>query len=221
MAGLQKLKIEHVSKQIKGSLVIDDISLMFVPGRIYGLRGINGSGKTMLMRLICGLIRPTSGNIYYDDMELGHDIFFPPDVGVLLENPSFLDGYTGYQNLKLIADIQKKIGEKEIKEILDKVGLEPNDKRKYKKYSLGMKQRLGIAAALMEQPDLVILDEPFNALDTDGVTMTANLIRNEKERGALVIMACHDREQLEFLADEIIEISGGKAAKEKKGEYDG
>lgn len=218
MAGLQKLKIEHVSKQIKGSLVIDDISLMFVPGRIYGLRGINGSGKTMLMRLICGLIRPTSGNIYYDDMELGHDIFFPPDVGVLLENPSFLDGYTGYQNLKLIADIQKKIGEKEIKEILDKVGLEPNDKRKYKKYSLGMKQRLGIAAALMEQPDLVILDEPFNALDTDGVTMTANLIRNEKERGALVIMACHDREQLEFLADEIIEISGGKAAKEKKGE---
>lgn len=218
MAGLQKLKIEHVSKQIKGSLVIDDISLMFVPGRIYGLRGINGSGKTMLMRLICGLIRPTSGNIYYDDMELGHDIFFPPDVGVLLENPSFLDGYTGYQNLKLIADIQKKIGEKEIKEILDKVGLEPTDKRKYKKYSLGMKQRLGIAAALMEQPDLVILDEPFNALDTDGVTMTANLIRNEKERGALVIMACHDREQLEFLADEIIEISGGKAAKEKKGE---
>ena len=195
MAGLQKLKIEHVSKQIKGSLVIDDISLMFVPGRIYGLRGINGSGKTMLMRLICGLIRPTSGNIYYDDMELGHDIFFPPDVGVLLENPSFLDGYTGYQNLKLIADIQKKIGEKEIKEILDKVGLEPTDKRKYKKYSLGMKQRLGIAAALMEQPDLVILDEPFNALDTDGVTMTANLIRNEKERGALVIMACHDREQ--------------------------
>ena len=172
----------------------------------------------MLMRLICGLIRPTSGNIYYDDMELGHDIFFPPDVGVLLENPSFLDGYTGYQNLKLIADIQKKIGEKEIKEILDKVGLEPTDKRKYKKYSLGMKQRLGIAAALMEQPDLVILDEPFNALDTDGVTMTANLIRNEKERGALVIMACHDREQLEFLADEIIEISGGKAAKEKKGE---
>ena len=129
MAGLQKLKIEHVSKQIKGSLVIDDISLMFVPGRIYGLRGINGSGKTMLMRLICGLIRPTSGNIYYDDMELGHDIFFPPDVGVLLENPSFLDGYTGYQNLKLIADIQKKIGEKEIKEILDKVGLEPTDKR--------------------------------------------------------------------------------------------
>ncbi|PWJ76251.1 ATP-binding cassette domain-containing protein [Murimonas intestini] len=120
--------------------------------------------------------------------------------------------------MKLIADIQKKIGEKEIKEILDKVGLEPNDKRKYKKYSLGMKQRLGIAAALMEQPDLVILDEPFNALDTDGVTMTANLIRNEKERGALVIMACHDREQLEFLADEIIEISGGKAAKEKKGE---
>lgn len=218
MAGLQKLKIEHVSKQIKGSLVIDDISLMFVPGRIYGLRGINGSGKTMLMRLICGLIRPTSGNIYYDDMELGHDIFFPPDVGVLLENPSFLDGYTGYQNLKLIADIQKKIGEKEIKEILDKVGLEPTDKRKYKKYSLGMKQGLGIAAALMEQPDLVILDEPFNALDTYGVTMTANLIRNEKERGALVIMACHDREQLEFLADEIIEISGGKAAKEKKGE---
>lgn len=218
MAGLQKLKIEHVSKQIKGSLVIDDISLMFVPGRIYGLRGINGSGKTMLMRFICGLIRPTSGNIYYDDMELGHDIFFPPDVGVLLENPSFLDGYSGYQNLKLIADIQKKIGEKEIKEILDKVGLEPTDKRKYKKYSLGMKQRLGIAAALMEQPDLVILDEPFNALDTNGVTMTANLIRNEKERGALVIMACHDREQLEFLADEIIEISGGKAAKEKKGE---
>ena len=111
----------------------------------------------MLMRLICGLIRPTSGNISYDDMELGHDIFFPPDVGVLLENPSFLDGYTGYQNLKLIADIQKKIGEKEIKEILDKVGLEPTDKRKYKKYSLGMKQRLGIAAALMEQPDFCLL----------------------------------------------------------------
>lgn len=218
MAGLQKLKLDHVSKQIKGSLVIDDVSLTFDPGRIYGLRGINGSGKTMLMRLICGLIRPTSGKICYDDMELGHDIFFPPDVGILLENPSFLDGYTGYQNLKMIADIQKIIGEKEIREILDKVGLDPTDKRKYKKYSLGMKQRLGIAAALMEQPDLVILDEPFNALDVDGVNMAANLIRNEKERGALVILACHDREQLDFLADEIIEISGGRAAKEKKGE---
>ena len=207
---LKKLEVHHVTKRIHGNVVLQDISRTFLAGKIYGLKGINGSGKTMLMRLLCGLIRPSEGEIFYDEKKLGIDFRFPPSVGILLENPSFLDSCTGLQNLKMIADINQKITEKEMKDTLFRVGLDPEDQRKYRKYSLGMKQRLGVAAAVMERPDLLILDEPFNALDTSGIEMVSHLLEEEKKNGALVIFSCHDNEILKTHSDQILELSEGR-----------
>ena len=174
------------------------------------ITGKNGSGKTMLMRAVSGLIRPTSGKIVIDGEELGKDISFPRSIGVLIENPSFLPGETGYRNLKMLADIGKGLSEQEIKTTLAEVGLDPEDKKAYKKYSLGMKQKLGIAAAIMEHPDIIILDEPINALDQESVEAVKKLIIRERDRGAVIILACHDAEELEYLADEIVPIQEGK-----------
>lgn len=205
-----KIKITNLCKMIKKVPILVDMNLELESGKIYGLKGKNGSGKTMLMRAICGLILPSSGHIVMDGEELGKDISFPRSVGVLIENPSFIAGYTGLKNLMILASIQKKIDEKDIRETLIKVGLDPDDKRTYRKYSLGMKQRLGIAAAIMEKPDLVILDEPINALDESGAEQVRDILTEQKERGAIVILACHDAEELEFLSDEIIHISEGR-----------
>lgn len=204
------LKISNVTKIIKKTTVIDNVSAEWTNGKVYGLCGYNGCGKTMLMRLIAGLIKPTSGSIKIDDKELGKDIDFPESIGLLIENPAFLDNYTGFENLKLIAGLKKIITDDEIKESLNRVNLNPDDIRKYKKYSLGMKQRLGIAAAIMEHPDLILLDEPTNALDSDGVALVAKIIQEEKERGALIVLACHERQFLEDAADVIQKIEKGK-----------
>lgn len=159
-----KIKISGLSKSIKGNKVLDNISMELESGNIYGLQGKNGSGKTMLMRVICGLVYPERGEINIDGKILGKDISFPQSVGVLIENPSFLSNYTAFENLKLLAAIKGEIKDDEIKKAIMDVGLNPQDRKKYKKFSLGMKQRLGIACAIMEHPDLIILDEPFNAL---------------------------------------------------------
>lgn len=135
---------------------------------------------------------------------------FPPSVGVLIETPSFLNNYTGYQNLKMLADIQGKIDAQKVRKTLSDVGLEPDDKRKYRKYSLGMKQRLGISCAIMEEPDLIILDEPINALDQKGVELVKKLLLDLKEKGKLIIVACHDNEELEYLADTIFHVEDRK-----------
>ena len=208
------IKISNYTKIIKGTTVLKDINLTFENGRIYGLRGRNGSGKTMLMRAICGLIIPTEGHIEIDGKILGSNLSFPPSVGVLIENPAFLDNRTGLQNLKLLAAINNKITEDDIKNALIKVGLDPQDKRKFRKYSLGMKQKLGIAAAIMESPELLILDEPLNALDADGVDKVRKILIDFKSRGATVIIACHDREELEMLSDEIVFIENGEIVHE-------
>lgn len=208
------IKISSYTKIIKGTTVLKDINLTFENGRIYGLRGRNGSGKTMLMRAICGLIIPTEGHIEIDGKILGSELSFPPSVGVLIENPAFLDNRTGLQNLKLLAAINNKITEDDIKNALIKVGLDPQDKRKFRKYSLGMKQKLGIAAAIMESPELLILDEPLNALDADGVDKVRKILIDFKSRGATVIIACHDREELEMLSDEIVFIENGEIVHE-------
>jgi len=162
------------------------------------------------MRLIAGLILPTDGEILINGRRLGKDITFPDRIGILIENPSFLDGYTGYENLKLLADIQKRIDSVKIRKVLEQVGLDPDDKRKYRKYSLGMKQRLGIAAAVMEGNDILLIDEPTNALDTEGIVMVKDLLRREKERGALVIIACHEPAVIQELSDEIYTIENGR-----------
>lgn len=210
-----RIEINNLTKKIHGMTVLEDITVSFEPGKIYGLSGKNGSGKTMLMRSISGLIKPSSGEILIDGRILGKDFSFPPSIGVLIENPSFISKYTGFKNLKLLASVQNKINDEDINTILKNVGLNPNDKRVYRKYSLGMKQRLGIACALMEKPDIILLDEPINALDETGVKLVQDLLKIEKSRGAIIIISCHDKEELEFLSDEVLMMAEGKIVEKK------
>ena len=204
------IRLKCVTKKIKQDILLDNISLEFQGGKVYGLQGKNGSGKTMLMRAICGLITLSDGEINIDGEILHKDISFPRSIGALLENPSFLNGYTGLENLKLLADIQGGIEEKELRDCLTKVGLDADDKRIYRKYSLGMKQKLGIAAAIMGSPDIVILDEPINAIDEAGIEKVRQILKGLKESGSVIIVACHDKEELELLSDEVIKISKGR-----------
>ena len=203
------IEITDLVKDIKGKRIIDHVTLHLEPGKITGLKGVNGSGKTMLMRLVCGLITPTSGSIVINGKRLGKDITFPESVGILIENPAFLDAYSGFENLKLLASIKHSVGPEEIHQTIARVGLDPDDKKKYRKYSLGMKQRLGIAAAVMEEPDIIILDEPTNALDSDGVAMLKEILHDQRERGALVLISCHDLPTLQELSDEIYLMESG------------
>lgn len=207
---MSEIVVNEVSKSIYGVPIINSISMKLVSGNVYGFQGINGSGKTMLMRLICGLIYPTKGEIIIDGKRLGKEITFPQSVGLLLENPAFLDSYTGYENLEMLASIKNRITREEIHEAITAVGLDPLDKRKYKKFSLGMKQRLGIAAAIMEKPDILILDEPTNSLDSSGVSLVKTIIAKERERGAIIILACHDLPVLQDVSDEIFLLEQGK-----------
>ena len=208
------IKLTNVSKVIKKAKVLDNVNLELTSGKVYGLKGKNGSGKTMLMRALIGLIRPTSGKVCIDGKELGKDIDFPESIGFLLENPAFLDMYSGEDNLKLLAkvdgNVDKKSVENEIRGLIDDVGLGQAGRKKYKKHSLGMKQRLGIAAAVLGNPDIVGLDEPTNALDDDGKEMVKSVVRKQKERGALVIISCHDMQTLEELSDEIVKLKEGR-----------
>lgn len=214
---MTQIEINNLTKKIRGNYVLKNISINMQSGRIYGLQGINGSGKTMLMRTIIGLIRPTEGSILINGKILGKDIEFPESIGFLLENPSFLDRYSGFENLKILAGIKNQISDKQIINILREVGLNPSDKKKYRKYSLGMKQRLGIAAAVMESPDIVILDEPTNALDEAGVEFTKEILCRQKQRGALSIISCHDFSILRELSDEMIVMKEGEIVKRING----
>lgn len=204
------VRLEDYCKSFKSAEVLKNINLTLESGKVIGLKGKNGSGKTMLMRAISGLILPTSGKVYINDKELGRHISFPQSIGILIENPSFISNYTGFKNLKILASIQNRISDDEIRDAIRKVGLDPDDKRTFKKYSLGMKQRLGIAAAIMERPDIVILDEPINALDEAGAGLIKGLLDELKANGSLIIIACHDTEELNYLSDEIYEIYDGE-----------
>jgi ABC-type multidrug transport system, ATPase component len=205
-----KIEIKNYTKIIKGSTVLDNINVVFESGKIYGLKGKNGSGKTMLMRAISGLIRPSSGEVMIENEVLGRDISFPRSIGVLIENPAFLANETGFSNLRMLADLGEGVSNEDIEAVLSELGLDSKDKKSYKKYSLGMKQKLGIAAAVMEHPDIIILDEPINALDQDSVEVVKKIIIRERDRGAVIILACHDTEELEYLSDEIVCIQDGK-----------
>lgn len=205
-----KIQVKNASKLIKGTVILENVELELESGKVYGLQGPNGGGKTMLMRLITGLIRPTKGKVLIDGKLLGKDMDFPPSLGLLLENPAFLPGYTGLKNLELLAQLQGRADTQQIRRTIADVGLSPEDKRKYRKYSLGMKQRLGIAAAIMEQPELIVLDEPTNALDAKGVAQIIELVRRERDRGALIVMACHDASVLESISDVIFTVAEGR-----------
>ena len=204
------LKLNHVTKVIKGNPLLDGIDLELEKGKIYGLQGKNGSGKTLLLKAMCGLLIPTEGTVEVNGEVLGKDMDFPKDVGVLIENPGFIAGYTAFKNLKVLADIQKKISDEEIRKILEEVGLGDCGKKKYRNFSLGMKQKLGIAAALMENPELILLDEPTNALDEKSVRDLRDILEKRREKGALIVVASHDKEELEILSDQIFVIEKGK-----------
>lgn len=204
------LEITNISKRIGEDNVLSGITLSMEKGKIYGLQGKNGCGKSMLMRVICGLVIPSSGEVKMDGKTLGKDISFPQSVGVFIEKPGFLDSYSGFQNLLMLASIKGNVGGTEIKEVLKRVGLQDVMYKKYRKYSLGMKQKLGIAAAIMEKPDLIILDEPSNALDQKSEEVLWQIVREEKERGALIIISCHTAEVLEKVSDEIFKMDMGQ-----------
>ena len=204
------ITVDHASKIIRDTKVLDNICMKLESGYVYGLKGKNGSGKTMLMRAICGLIHLTEGTVSIDGKIIGDDIDFPPSVGILLENPSFLDDYSGFENLRIIASVNKRLSDEDIYSVLREVGLDPADKKKYKKYSLGMKQRLGIACAVMEKPRLIILDEPTNALDQEGVHLVSNLIRNRMNQDTIMIIADHNGVELESWTDKIFSMESGR-----------
>lgn len=213
---MSEIKIENLSKQIKGALILDKVSITLTSGKIYGLRGKNGSGKTMLMRAMAGLLIPDAGFVIINGKTLHKDISFPESIGILIENPSFLPQYTGFKNLKLLAGLTGGISDEDIKTALDRVGLDPEDKRTYRKYSLGMKQKLGIANAIMGEPDIIILDEPINALDEESVKKIKKVLLEIRDKDKLIIIACHDREELEYLSDIIYEIKDGSIVDRKE-----
>ena len=210
---LEDIKVTGLSKVIKEKEVLKDINLSMERGKIYGFYGRNGSGKTMLFRAVCGLIKPTSGEIYIFGKKLGKDISFPESLGLIIESVGFWPQYTGFQNLKFLASIKNIISDDEIKEAIRSVGLDPDDKKIYKKYSLGMKQRLGIAQAIMEKPDLIVLDEPTNALDSEGVSLVRNILLKERDRGAVIMIASHNREDIDLLSDEKYMMDNGRLYK--------
>jgi ABC-2 type transport system ATP-binding protein len=203
------VELENICKSIKKAVILNDISMSFASGKIYGLKGKNGCGKTMLMRAISGLMYIDSGKVTIDGKVLHKDIDFPESIGILIENPSFLSKYTGFKNLKLLASLRGNTTDEEVRLAIERVGLDPDDKRTYRKYSLGMKQKLGIANAIMGEPDLIILDEPINALDEESVAKIKSVLLELKEKGKLIIIACHDKEELEYLSDIIYLLKDG------------
>ena len=211
------IKIDHLTKVLKKHTVLDDITLELEENRIYGFAGQNGSGKTMLFRAVSGLIFPTSGTVEVFGRVIGKDVSFPESLGLVLENIGLYPQYSGFQNLKLLASIQKKITDGEIREAISRVGLDPADKRPVRKYSLGMKQRIALAQAIMEHPRLLILDEPTNALDESGVELVKAILREERDRGATVVLASHDGALLEDLAGEIFSLAAGRVTGSRPG----
>lgn len=204
-----KITVERATKEIHGIKVLNNVNMRMESGSVYGFLGRNGSGKTMMMRALCGLIVLTEGTIEIDGARIRKGQDFPQNMGMLLETPVFLPDRTGFENLRLLAAIRGKVTPEELKGTLEQVGLDSGDRRTVRKYSLGMRQRLGIACAVMEAPELLILDEPFNGLDESGCRMLRELICRQREEGRLIVLACHDREELEFLSDHIYRVDGG------------
>lgn len=202
--------VENVVKRFKDFTALDNISLNFQKGKIYGIIGRNGSGKTVLFKCICGLLNVDEGIIKVGGKQIGKEISAPKDVGVIIETPGFLPEYTGYQNLSFLADIRHKIKKEDIYEVIRRVGLDPESKKQVGKYSMGMKQRLGIAQAIMEDPELLILDEPMNGLDNQGVSDIRKLLLELKAAGKTILLASHNREDISILSDSVIEIDRGR-----------
>lgn len=203
------IKVQNLSLKIKNTEILKEINLEFIEGNIYGLIGRNGSGKTMLMKCICGFVNPTDGSIEADGKTIGKDTDYLEDAGVIIENPGFIPYYSGIKNLCLLAGIRNRVNKEEICQAMEYVGLDSKSKIPVRKYSLGMRQRLGIAQAIMENPHILILDEPMNGLDKEGVEDVRKLLLEQKKQGKLIIIASHNTEDIEILCDDVFEMEKG------------
>lgn len=211
-----KLIVRNIGKKLHGKDILSNVNLELEGGKVYGFVGMNGSGKTMLFRAISGLMDVTEGEIYLDEKRLHKDIKVLPNLGLMIENAGLYPELTGLENLKLLAKLNHKIKENEIRDIIKKVGLDPDDKRVFKKYSMGMKQRIVFAQSIMEKPDILLLDEPTNALDDEGVNVIRQLIKEEKQRGVLVLIASHNKDDINILSDEVYYVKNGTVTKGEK-----
>ncbi len=210
-----KIVLKNIKKEYKKNIILEDVNIEFEDGNIYGFIGRNGSGKSLLLKLICGFIVPTAGQIIYDDKILNKDIVVPPSTRCLIERPQFIPTLSGYKNLELIANIKKIITKEEIERSLKNVGLYEEKDKKYYKYSLGMKQKLGIAQVLMENPKIIILDEPFNGIDYESVNKIKKLLLEEKEKGKIIIISSHIKEDINELSNKIFEFDNCKVKEVK------
>lgn len=204
------IEITNLSKKFKDKSILNNINISMDKGKVYGFVGRNASGKTVFFKLLCGFLSPTEGKICIDGREIGKDIDFPEDCGVIIENPGFIDNISGMKNLKILADINKKIDENKIRDTIKLVGLDPDDRRSVKNYSLGMKQKLAIAQAIMEDPKILVLDEPMNSLDEESVQIIRDIIIDMKNKGVTVLISSHIKEDIEVLCDEVFKVSNGK-----------
>ena len=203
------IEVSHLSKSFGPQIVLNDISCCFEAGKIHGIVGNNGSGKTVLMKCICGFLQPDKGTVTVGGKQVGKDVDFPDSMGIIIETPGFLPNHTGFHNLKLLAELNRKISDMEIREAITRVGLDPNLKKPVSKYSLGMRQRLGIAQAIMEDPQLLILDEPFNGLDKHGVDEIRALLLSLKREGKTIILSSHNQADIDSLCDTVREMDRG------------
>ena len=203
------ISVQHVYKDFGEENVLKDVTHDFEAGKIHGIVGNNGSGKTGLFKCICGFLLPTRGSIFVDYEQVGKDMDFPEDMGIIIETPGFLPALTGFKNLQLLASLRRKIGDKEIRQTIKQVGLDPDMKKHVAKYSLDMRQRLGIAQAIMEDPSLLILDEPFNGLDKQGVRDMRVLIKGLREKGKTILLASHNAGDIDELCDTVCEMEAG------------
>ena len=210
-----ELVANNINKTIRGRVILSNVSLCLQSGNVYGFVGKNGSGKTMLFRALSGLMRIDSGSIVWEEKTLHKDFSVLPSLGIIIENAGLYPNFTGIQNLTYLANLTKRVGQEEIIHAITRVGLDPYDKRLYGKYSLGMKQRLAIAQAIMEKPDVIMLDEPTNALDETGVEEIRKIILEEKARGALILLASHNKTDIQVLADEWYRVENGHVIKQE------
>lgn len=204
------IEIERVTKKFKEDTVLHDINVFMERGKVYGFAGNNGSGKTVLMKCICGFLPVTEGTIRVNGKVIGREIDFPENIGVIIETPGFLTNLTGMRNLEILAALRGRISRKEVEVAIRKTGLDPKLKKSVSKYSLGMRQRLGIAQAIMENPEFLILDEPFNGLDKHGVADIRVLLLDLKKQGKTIILASHNSEDIRILCDKVYEMDGGR-----------
>lgn len=207
---METIKIENAAKKIKDTVIYENIDMVCESGSIVGLIGKNGAGKTMLLKSICGLTNYTGGEITVLGKKIGKDVEIPDSVGVIIEVPGFLPNLSGYKNLKYLADIKGKIGKDRIFEVIRQVGLDPESKKHVGKYSLGMRQRLGIAQALMEDPEILLLDEPMNGLDNKGVAEIKEILKDLRKRNKTIILASHHMEDIDELCDKVVVMDSGK-----------